>query len=98
MKKHFECCCGDRDHIIIGELTEYPEADNTISLRFVVCSRILTFWERIKSSTKILFGGYIDLEDEWLVGDQIGGLEEAKNLGEFLVDCHKYIVDENKVG
>jgi len=86
------CSCGSDDHIARIEF-EYDKDFSYISLNFytkVVWSSywgdmnwFKRIWKRIKASIRILFTGYIELEESFMISseDQIDALIEAFNEG-----------------
>jgi hypothetical protein len=89
-----DCDCGSDNHIATIEI-EYDKDFGDISLNFYkqVCwsshwgnyNWFERIWKQIKASIKILFTGWIELEESFLIrgGDQldafIEALEEGKN-------------------
>ncbi len=90
-----ECACGSSEDVVTIEFEKDISLSNMIILNFYKhiawCSYwgstniFYNFWKRIKCATKVLFTGYVDLEESFLIqgeesiNDLIKALEEGKD-------------------
>jgi len=89
-----DCSCGDSDHEILIEFEKDKECPDMIFLNFYKniawCSHwgsdniFYNFWKRVKCAIKVLFTGYVELEESFIIqgedsiNDIIKALEEGK--------------------
>lgn len=95
-----DCTCGSDDHIVTIELEHDPQI-NDINLNFYKtiawCSHWGNYnwfertWNRIKASARMLFTGYIDLEETFMIegGDHLDTFIDALNEGRSKVQAIK---------
>lgn len=95
-----DCSCGSDNHITTIEI-EYDRDLSDISLNFykeVAWSShwgnynwVKRVWKQIKASVKILFTGYIDLEESFLIqgGDHLDTFIDALNEGRSKIQAVK---------
>ena len=98
-----DCSCGSDDHITTIEM-EYDHRINDISLNFYKtiawCSNwgdenwFGRIWKRIKAATKILFTGYIDLEETFMIegGEHLNTFIEALHEGKDKVEAIRNVM------
>lgn len=94
----FECACGDRDHMIIADRFSWW-LNNEVPLEEIYLTFRLTWgewtaahnpnwfqrmWWRIKKASRIIFHGYVEVEDTWeparTDNDQFDGEKELWRL------------------
>jgi len=95
-----DCDCGSDDHIVTIEM-EYDKDFGDISMNFYKqvswsshwgnYNWFERTWECIKAATKILFTGWIDLEESFLIqgGDHLDTFIDALNEGRSKIQAIK---------